>query len=88
MNVSLPAQLKAFVEQKTAEEGYSTPSEYVRELIRRDQRARKQAELEAQLLEGLASPSIRTTQKFWGELRATARQQGTRIRATKPPRAR
>jgi antitoxin ParD1/3/4 len=37
MNISLPDSLKEFVEQQAAEKGYSTSSEYVRELIRRDQ---------------------------------------------------
>ncbi len=33
MNISLPEELKEYVEQHT-KAGYSTPSEYVRELIR------------------------------------------------------
>ena len=37
MNISLPETLKAFVDNQVTEGGYSTSSEYVRELIRRDQ---------------------------------------------------
>jgi antitoxin ParD1/3/4 len=37
MDISLPDSLREFVEQRAAERGYSTGSEYVRELIRRDQ---------------------------------------------------
>ena len=37
MNISLPDALKEFVEGQVAERGYGTSSEYVRELIRRDQ---------------------------------------------------
>src|SRR5687768_8664636 len=37
MNVSLPSMLKRFVERRVAEGGYGNTSEYVRELIRRDQ---------------------------------------------------
>ena len=37
MNISLPATLKAFVDAQVTERGYGTSSEYVRELIRRDQ---------------------------------------------------
>jgi antitoxin ParD1/3/4 len=37
MNVSLPDALKAFVDQQVESGGYSTSSEYVRELIRKDQ---------------------------------------------------
>jgi antitoxin ParD1/3/4 len=37
MNISLPNALKDFVEEQVALRHYSTSSEYVRELIRRDQ---------------------------------------------------
>ncbi len=37
MNISLPDSLKAFVEEQVAKRNHSTTSEYVRELIRRDQ---------------------------------------------------
>ena len=37
MNISLPEGLEAFVDEQVAERGYSTSSEYVLELIRRDQ---------------------------------------------------
>ena len=37
MNISLPETLKAFVDQQVAGRGYGTSSEYVRELIRKDQ---------------------------------------------------
>jgi antitoxin ParD1/3/4 len=41
MNISLPDSVEEFVEQQAADKGYSTSSEYVRELIRRD-RGRQQ----------------------------------------------
>jgi antitoxin ParD1/3/4 len=37
MNISLPDSLKAFVDQQVSSRGYGTSSEYVRELIRKDQ---------------------------------------------------
>lgn len=37
MNISLPDALKAFVDEQVSQRGYGTSSEYVRELIRRDQ---------------------------------------------------
>jgi len=36
MNISLPAELKDFVDNQV-KRGYGTSSEYVRELIRKDQ---------------------------------------------------
>ena len=37
MNISLPEPLRNFVEEQIAERRYGTTSEYVRDLIRRDQ---------------------------------------------------
>jgi antitoxin ParD1/3/4 len=37
MNISLPEGLKSFVDQQVSTRGYGTSSEYVRELIRKDQ---------------------------------------------------
>ncbi|MBV0881834.1 type II toxin-antitoxin system ParD family antitoxin [Noviherbaspirillum sp. L7-7A] len=54
MNISLPDDLKDFIEAQVANHHYTGSSEYLRELIRRDQ-ARTQ--LRAILLEGAASPT-------------------------------
>ena len=37
MNISLPDSLKDFVDEQVNQGGYGTSSEYVRELIRKDQ---------------------------------------------------
>ncbi len=52
MNISLPDSLKTFVEEQVAERHYSTSSEYMRELIRRDQ---DRTRLRGLLLDGAAS---------------------------------
>ena len=51
MNISLPDALKSFVDTQVTERGYSTSSEYVRELIRADQDRRYLRDL---LLQGAA----------------------------------
>ncbi len=53
MNISLPEPLKNFVDAQVEQRGYSTSSEYVRELIRKDQ---ERQHLKNLLLEGAASP--------------------------------
>ncbi len=53
MNISLPDSLKGFVDEQVAERGYSTSSEYVRELIRKDH---DRQHLRKLLLDGAASP--------------------------------
>jgi len=37
MNISLPGPMKEFVDEQVAGRGFGTSSEYVRELIRKDQ---------------------------------------------------
>ena len=53
MNVSLPDTMKSFVEERLASDGYGTISEYIRELIRADQKRREEEKLETLLLQRL-----------------------------------
>lgn len=56
MNVSLPDPMKDWVESQAKSGRYSNASDYVRDLIRRDQeRAGKLVELQKLLTEGLES---------------------------------
>ena len=56
MNISLPEQMKAFAEAQTRDGRYSNVSDYMRDLIRRDQDRRQAiAEIQALVDEGLAS---------------------------------
>ncbi len=56
MNVSLPDPMKDWVEAQAGTGRYSNASDYVRDLIRRDQeRASKLAELQALITEGIES---------------------------------
>ena len=57
MNISLSEALKTFVDDQVGERGYSSSSEYVRELIRKD---RDRQRLRGLLLEGAASPTAVT----------------------------
>ena len=65
MNVSLPEQLRSFVTERT-EGRFGSASEYVRELIRDDQRRAEQEKLEALLVQGLESGDpVEVTPEFW-----------------------
>ena len=56
MNVSLPDPMKDWVEAQARSGRYSNASDYVRDLIRRDQeRAAKLAELQKLITEGIES---------------------------------
>lgn len=52
MNVSLPDELKSYVDEQVDDGGYGSTSEYVRELIRRDKDRRQ---LQRLLVDGASS---------------------------------
>lgn len=75
LNISLPKPMKEYIEQRVEEDNYSTPSEYVRALIREDQKRQETRKLEAMLLESLQSgEAIEVTPEFWGEKRRNLMQ--------------
>jgi antitoxin ParD1/3/4 len=70
MNISLSESMKGFVDAQVKEGGYSTSSEYVRELIRKDQIHKDEQRLAALIIEGLESgPSIAVDDKWWAKKR-------------------
>jgi antitoxin ParD1/3/4 len=50
MNISLPDTLKAWIEEQVEAGSYSTPSEFVRELLRAEQKRQAREELDRELL--------------------------------------
>lgn len=72
MNISLPDPLKKFVDGQVAEGRYSSVSEYMRELIRADERRKAEDRLEALLLEGLNSEETELTKDDWSAIRSEA----------------
>ncbi len=75
MNIALPENLKTFVQHQVETGGYSSVSEYVRELIRKDQKAKAREALEAEILTGLDSgePTPMTADD-WQAIRNEVRQ--------------
>ncbi len=70
MNVSLPRSQKDWVREEAKRSGCSTPSEYVRRLIRDAQLRADRERLETLLLEGLSSgDDIEMTPEDWDDLR-------------------
>ncbi len=75
MNISLPDALKSFVDEQVASRGYSTSSEYVRELIRKDQDRQR---LRALLLDGAESaPTSPADEAYFDGLRERARRRNS-----------
>ena len=72
MNISLPDEMKAFIEAQMTAEGYASASEFLRTLIRDEQRRRAKRELELKLLEGLQGPATVLDRKEWDSIRQEA----------------
>lgn len=66
MNVSLPEELKAFVDSQVSRGEYGSTSEYVRDLIRR---AQDRERLRSALLAGASSPVAATAGDYIETLR-------------------
>jgi len=82
MNISFPDELKAFVDEQVAGRGYTSSSECVRELLRREQDREK---LRGMLHEGLASGPAREIDlaAYGAELRARIKQRARQFEAAK-----
>ena len=74
MNIALPEPLRAYVADRVEAGQYGNTSEYVRELIRKDQREQRVLRLRALVEEGLSSGApVADTPADWDELKAIAR---------------
>lgn len=70
MNISLTDPLKQFVDEEVSQGGYSSTSDYVRDLIRQRQRQKAEELLRRLIAEGLASgPSIPVTSTTFERMR-------------------
>ncbi len=74
INISLPDSMRAYIEEQVGKGGYSTVSEYFRELIREDQKRKATERLETMLLESLDSGSAtQMTDQDWKNIRQAVR---------------
>ena len=74
MNISLPEDMKAFIEAQMTQEGYASASEFFRTLIREEQKRRARQALEAKLLEGLQGPTTVMNREDWDSIEREARE--------------
>ena len=74
MNVSLPASLKAWVDEQTEKGDFGTASEYVRHLLRQARVRQIREQTETELIHGLESgPPSEMTPADWAAIRREAR---------------
>jgi len=78
MNISLPDPLKAWAEQQAISGKYSNTSDYVRDLIRKDQgQAEKIAHMQSLVDQGLSSSYGAKTMKELKEVAKKASSEGS-----------
>ena len=67
MTITLPSELREFVEQQMASRGMTSPSDFFEELLDHERQSlERKAKLEAMLLEGLdEGPSVEFTKEWW-----------------------
>lgn len=70
MNISLPDDMKTFVDEQVRARGYMSASEYVRDLLRNEKEI---AEFRAKIDEGYASPTTDLDDSFIESLRQRIR---------------
>ena len=70
-NIVVPETLQEFVLARVAEGGYKNVNEYVRALIRADQKNQAREVLDAEITKGINSgPAVPMTQEDWDSIRA------------------
>ena len=74
ITISLPESLKTFIEDQVSSEGFGTVSEYLRSLVRDEQKRKAQGLLESLLLEGLRSEASEMTEEDWADIREEVRR--------------
>ena len=80
VNISLPDQMKSYIDERLTEGRFSSTSEYFRDLVREDQQRRASERLETLLLEGLESGEpVDVTDEYIQQKRADLMQ---RIKGT------
>ena len=79
LEITLTEEDRRFLENRTAEGGFSSPGDYLIELLRKDRQVARDR-LKALLEEGLASESFEATDEWWEKKRrnlaARARERG------------
>jgi antitoxin ParD1/3/4 len=74
MNVSLPQDLKRWVDEQVKEGGYGTASEYLRDMLRRAREREARRKIDDQLIEAVRSgASVEMNDADWTSLRKAAR---------------
>ncbi|HEY3245826.1 MAG TPA: hypothetical protein VGM03_20970 [Phycisphaerae bacterium] len=75
VNITLPDELKQFVQSQSVKDGYASEAEYLRVIIQQARELEVEHELEAELLETAAAAGREITTADWQSLKERIRQQ-------------
>jgi antitoxin ParD1/3/4 len=74
ISLAIPEPTVEFIDNRVATGGYGNRSEYIRELVRQDQREQARQRLRGLLADGLASgPATPMSEGDWAEMDAVVR---------------
>ncbi len=68
INISLPDEMKDYVSGVVAQRKYGTVSEYVRDLIRRDESSDSELRLSIELMKGFEGPFYEVNESTFGQI--------------------
>jgi antitoxin ParD1/3/4 len=74
VNILLPDQMTQYIDERISDGSYNTAGEYLRELIREDQKRRSAERVEAMLVRGLESPISEWTKDDAGRMKGQVRE--------------
>ena len=69
INISVPDQMKDFIDEQIGEGGYRDPSDYFQALLIEQQRRKAEEKLEDLLRQGLSSEMSALDEKEWEDIR-------------------
>ena len=69
-NISLPDQMKDFVDKQVDERDYQNPSDYFHDLLREEQKRKAEEKLDLLLEKGLSSGTAKMDEKDWAGIRS------------------
>jgi len=75
INVSLPLPMRAYLENRVKLDGFGSISDFIRALVREDQKRQAQEELERRLLSALDSgDATPMTSQDWDDIKSTVKK--------------
>ena len=85
MNVSLPPDLKQWVDEQVKAGGYGTASEYLRDVLRRARERQARRQLDATLVQAVdAGATTVMDEGDWASIRQAAKASAAAARPRKP----